>query len=317
MKKLRYYSMAVNDGSLNINQAIDIPVSIIKTFKVNTPGFFSSGTVLIETTIDIYVISIEKDHLASVMAVKKKVTTRPSHSWISLLICSVLMLIFVTGFVNSLPAPVDKAGIIEQIEQMVTDGKLVDAANAYNENYINGDKDWETLKMKIETLKVTTENYYFENKNDLVNLLKFNLSVGPGAGYLSSTLFKKYDHIGDEEWLNFKSDVDAAVAFDAKVNANIAAKKQALKMRKQNFKDQFSQWDGSHYASTEAIKEILSDPNSYEHVETHYDGDYRDEQITVRTKFRAKNSYGVKVTNTIAAVVIMNDDRTVKNVKIN
>ena len=56
---------------------------------------------------------------------------------------------------------------------------------------------------------------------------------------------------------------------------------------------QLSEWDGSHHGATRAIKSILHDPSSYEHVETNV-FPVGDKNI-VKVKYRAKNVYGATV----------------------
>ena len=63
----------------------------------------------------------------------------------------------------------------------------------------------------------------------------------------------------------------------------------------------FDAWDGSHIKLTKLIKSNMIDPSSYEHVETLYRDDKN--SIFVRTKYRGKNAFGGKVTNTVEANV--------------
>lgn len=65
--------------------------------------------------------------------------------------------------------------------------------------------------------------------------------------------------------------------------------------------NQFDDWDGSHPALTEMIKNNMNDPSSYEHVETRFKDE--NEHILVITKFRGKNAFGAKVLNTVMAKV--------------
>lgn len=74
---------------------------------------------------------------------------------------------------------------------------------------------------------------------------------------------------------------------------------EELRMRKIN--EQFSGWDGSHYALTDYIKKSMNDPDSYEHVQTlHWDmKDY----LIVSITYRGSNIYGAIVTNTVKAKI--------------
>ena len=71
--------------------------------------------------------------------------------------------------------------------------------------------------------------------------------------------------------------------------------------RKEKIDKQFTEWDGSHPALSNLIKDNLNDPDSYEHVKTIFrdDNDY----IFVITKYRAKNGFGAKVLNAVSAKV--------------
>jgi hypothetical protein len=67
-----------------------------------------------------------------------------------------------------------------------------------------------------------------------------------------------------------------------------------------------SAWDGSHYQLEKAIKAILNDPKSYEHVRTSYSdlGDV----IVVTTVFRAKNAFGGVITKSMTASFTFDGD---------
>lgn len=71
-------------------------------------------------------------------------------------------------------------------------------------------------------------------------------------------------------------------------------------------KSQVSGWDGSHHGATRAIKSMLHDPSSYEHVDT--------KVLTVGNKnvvkvtYRAKNALGAKVLGTATYEVSSSGD---------
>ena len=71
--------------------------------------------------------------------------------------------------------------------------------------------------------------------------------------------------------------------------------------RKKRIKNQFSQWDGSHYNLERLIKKAMNDPDSYKHDETSYwdKGSY----IIVQTSYRGKNAFGGIVRNFVKAKV--------------
>ena len=82
--------------------------------------------------------------------------------------------------------------------------------------------------------------------------------------------------------------------------------KKEPETREQKIKNQFSQWDGSHLALTNLIKEKMNDPSSYEHVKTEYT--IREYYIMVKTTFRGNNKFGAKVLDKVYAAVTTNGD---------
>lgn len=74
-------------------------------------------------------------------------------------------------------------------------------------------------------------------------------------------------------------------------------------LRKQKIERQFSAWDGSHRKLEIFIKNIMNDPDSYDHVKTVYwdKGNY----LIVKTTFRGNNAFGGKVINWVRAKVDM------------
>lgn len=88
--------------------------------------------------------------------------------------------------------------------------------------------------------------------------------------------------------------VDALKAQQAKAEIT-AARKEAIKRL-------LSGWDGSVQSVEEAIKLRLKDPDSYKHVETKLvDSGFGN--VTVFTKYRARNSFNAVITDTATAVV--------------
>ena len=85
----------------------------------------------------------------------------------------------------------------------------------------------------------------------------------------------------------------------AKLEAGVKAKAKAKKARQDRIASGFSAWDGSHRKLERAIKKVMNDPDSYDHVETLYwdQGDY----LIVKTTFRGKNAFGGKVLNWVKA----------------
>lgn len=72
-------------------------------------------------------------------------------------------------------------------------------------------------------------------------------------------------------------------------------------LRKKEIEKEFSAWDGSHRGLTRAIKKVMNDPSSYDHVETSYSD--RGDHLIVKTIFRGSNAFGAIVRNTIKAKV--------------
>jgi len=66
----------------------------------------------------------------------------------------------------------------------------------------------------------------------------------------------------------------------------------------------FNPLSGAHRELQRAIKKSLKDPKSYEHVSTGYI-DLSD-HLLVKTTYRATNSFGGVVTNTVAAKTSLN-----------
>ena len=69
--------------------------------------------------------------------------------------------------------------------------------------------------------------------------------------------------------------------------------------RTQRIESQFSIWNGAHRNLEKTVKAGLKDPDSYQHIETHWfdKGDY----LTVVMQYRAKNSFGGYVVETATA----------------
>ncbi|AAN12346.1 ORF47 [Vibrio phage VHML] len=80
-----------------------------------------------------------------------------------------------------------------------------------------------------------------------------------------------------------------------------------------NFKGQFSAWDGSHRNLEKYIKSMMNDEDSYEHVETRYrlvlDQNPR---AIVTTVFKGKNAYGGVVKQSVSAAVDIETGRIIE-----
>jgi len=71
--------------------------------------------------------------------------------------------------------------------------------------------------------------------------------------------------------------------------------------RKKDIERQFSGWDGSHHAVVEETKNRMSNPDSFEHIETRYKE--TETGISVVMRFRGSNAFGGVVTNIAFAEV--------------
>lgn len=73
------------------------------------------------------------------------------------------------------------------------------------------------------------------------------------------------------------------------------------KRRREHLQQQFSAWDGSHRELNKAIKAMMHDPDSFDHVETQYWD--MGSHLVVKTTYRGKNAFGAVVVNWIKAKV--------------
>lgn len=67
----------------------------------------------------------------------------------------------------------------------------------------------------------------------------------------------------------------------------------------ENFKLQFSIWNGSHRKTVEYVKEHMHNPKSFEHVETRYRDYAENGYRIIQMKYRGTNLYNAIVTNSI------------------
>lgn len=84
-----------------------------------------------------------------------------------------------------------------------------------------------------------------------------------------------------------------------------------------NVKKQFG-WRGQHFDLEYLIEKSMNDPDSYEHIETHYrvvkypTNKNEPPFLLVTTKFRGKNAFGAKVTQQLTAKVDANTGTILK-----
>jgi hypothetical protein len=87
--------------------------------------------------------------------------------------------------------------------------------------------------------------------------------------------------------------------FKIEVETNLAAQKtihdEQNETRSKQIRSQFSEYDGSNKYVVEAVKSKMNDPQSFEHVSTHYIE--MNGHIRVGMEFREKNSFGATILN--------------------
>lgn len=66
----------------------------------------------------------------------------------------------------------------------------------------------------------------------------------------------------------------------------------------------FSPYNGSHIELTKLIKSNLKDPDSFEHIKTSYE--IKGDTIFVLTRYRAKNTFGGVVNESVNAITDKN-----------
>ena len=78
-----------------------------------------------------------------------------------------------------------------------------------------------------------------------------------------------------------------------------AAKRDAKAKIDEDFKLQFSAWNGSHRKTVEYVKERMHNPKSFKHVETRYIDHAENGYRVIQMKYRGTNLYNAIVTNSI------------------
>lgn len=82
------------------------------------------------------------------------------------------------------------------------------------------------------------------------------------------------------------------------------APKSEAEIRKEKISKAFSAWDGSNKNLVASVKEVMNDPESFEHVETRY-REQGDSLFLIMT-FRGKNAFGGVITNTVTCFSDLN-----------
>lgn len=74
---------------------------------------------------------------------------------------------------------------------------------------------------------------------------------------------------------------------------------KTMEERQKEISKCFSSWDGSHRKLTDAVKDAMNDPKSFEHVETLYRD--RGDSLFLTMTFRGKNKFGGTIKNMVQA----------------
>jgi len=88
---------------------------------------------------------------------------------------------------------------------------------------------------------------------------------------------------------------------DLRAQGALAVDREIEQARRRKIEAQFSTWDGTHAALTEAVRRVMHNPRSFRHVETVY-WDMQD-HLVVRMTFRGTNQFGAIVTQVVRAWV--------------
>ena len=150
---------------------------------------------------------------------------------------------------------------------------------------------------EIESAKVSEYN---KLKEDLAHLVKQNMN-NPEIIALKvevENLKKKLTQV-QKDYASYH------VALENKRKAERAEYAAKAKLD-EDFKLQFSMWDGSHRNTVEYVKEHMHNPKSFKHVETHYVDYVEKEFRIIQMKYRGTNLFNAVVTNSIWVKVDLN-----------
>lgn len=143
---------------------------------------------------------------------------------------------------------------------------------------------------EIESAKVSE---YKKLKEDLAHLVRQNMN-DPEIASLKvevENLKSKLIRVKRE---------NASYHIELAERRNAEAAKQAAEAKlNEDFKLQFSMWNGSHRKTVEYVKEHMHNPKSFEHVETRYIDYVEKGYRVIQMKYRGTNLYNAIVTNSI------------------
>lgn len=86
-----------------------------------------------------------------------------------------------------------------------------------------------------------------------------------------------------------------------KNQVTLSPEKITKETRKKSISSAFSAWNGAHKALEKMIINAMNDPDSYEHIQTHYNDNGK--TLYVSTEFRGRNAFGGMVKHMVKATV--------------
>lgn len=181
----------------------------------------------------------------------------------------------------------NKGTIIQEIEDVINQGRFTEAGSLAEEKLAIVPKDQELIELKKQAVEgkalLEIKSLHPDNLARHLELYQELATLRPD----SKTYADRLEFYKEK----FKEETERA---------------EEKATRKKLIEEQFSSWDGSHLALTRYIKNHMNDPKSYQHVETRY-GD-RGDFIMITTKFRGKNAFGGVVVQTATAMATIDGD---------
>jgi len=178
---------------------------------------------------------------------------------------------------------------IEKIWQVARNGILAAYLNKGNVNLIIASVHITTPEAMSHTLQV------FVGQDQINEELLTTLKNG------NENDFKDWIKKNNQSYAVFIDVFDATPSAVLRVQGPFAVDKEDRELREEKIGEQFSIWDGAHHNLVRAVKEVMLNPRSFEHVETEY-WDMEDHLVVIMT-FRGTNQFGAIVPNVVKAWV--------------
>jgi len=181
--------------------------------------------------------------------------------------------------------------IISSVKKALSEKDYQSVISQSNKYLVSGDKELEQINAQAKNELAAIQ------KTEKTEKLLTELKGVPTNEYEKNrNLYQQLLNLHPENEL-YKAKV---ASYDGKIEEE-KQKQIAAEARKKKIEFQFSAWDGSHRNLERVIKELMNDPDSYDHVETVFwdVGDH----LVVRTTFRGKNRFGGVVKNSVKAKV--------------